>query len=250
MGDLVVGVLGAAGRMGSEVCRAVRAAHGLELGAALDQGDSLDLLTANGVDVVVDFTVPESVMDNLSYCIGEGIHCVVGTSGFTPEKLKDVEALLSQHPEVGVVVAANFGIGAVLMMQFAAQAARFFESVELVELHHPDKVDAPSGTARRTAELIAAERARAGVPVAPDATETGQEARGMAVDGVPIHSVRLRGLIAHQEVLLGSPGEVLTIRHDSLNRESFMPGVVLAVREVGARPGLTIGIDPLLQGRG
>lgn len=246
MSEIAVGVLGAAGRMGSEVCRAVKAADGLALAAALDEGDDLSLLVEQGVDVVVDFTVPEVVMDHIEFCISAGIHCVVGTSGFTPDRLTAVADLLGDNPAIGVLIAPNFGIGAVLMMQFAERAARFFESAEIVELHHPDKVDAPSGTALRTAELMGEARDRAGVPDSPDATQGDREARGRMIAGVPVHSVRLRGLVAHQEVLLGSAGETLRIRHDSLNRESFMPGVVLAVRAVPERPGLTVGIDSLL----
>ncbi len=247
MADTVVGVLGAAGRMGSQVCRAVRDSGDLTLGAALDDGDSLETLTANDVEVVVDFTVPDAVMGNLEFCIDAGIHCVVGTSGFTPDRLAAVDRMLGSDPRVGVLVAPNFGIGAVLLMQFAAKAARFYESAEIVELHHPDKVDAPSGTARRTAELISAARADVGLAASPDATESDATARGLDVGGVRVHSVRLRGLIAHQEVLFGSAGETLTLRHDSLDRESFMPGVLLAVRAVAERPGLTLGIDPLLE---
>jgi len=246
MTDIAVGVLGAAGRMGSEVCRAVKAADGLSLAAALDEGDDLSLLVEQGAQVVVDFTVPEVVMSNIEFCISAGIHCVVGTSGFTPDRLAEVGELLGDNPQIGVLIAPNFGIGAVLMMQFAERAARFFESAEIVELHHPDKVDAPSGTALRTAELMGAARSEAGVANSPDATQGDREARGRTVAGVPVHSVRLRGLVAHQEVLLGSAGETLQIRHDSLNRESFMPGVVLAVRAVPDRLGLTVGIDPLL----
>jgi len=246
MSDITVGVLGAAGRMGSEVCRAVKAADGLSLAAALDEGDDLSLLVEQGVQVVVDFTVPEVVMTNIEFCIAAGIHCVVGTSGFTPDRLAEVAELLGDNPQVGVLIAPNFGIGAVLMMQFAERAARFFESAEIVELHHPDKVDAPSGTALRTAELMGEARSQAGVATGPDATQGDRESRGRSIAGVPVHSVRLRGLVAHQEVLLGSAGETLQIRHDSLNRESFMPGVVLAVRAVPDRLGLTVGIDPLL----
>jgi 4-hydroxy-tetrahydrodipicolinate reductase len=248
MADTVVGVVGAAGRMGAQVCQAVRDSADLTLGAALDVGDDLSLLTANGVGVAVDFTVPDAVMATVRHCIDAGIHCVVGTSGFTPDRLAEVERMLGPEPRVGVLIAPNFAIGAVLLMQFAATAARFYESAEIVELHHPDKVDAPSGTARHTAELMAAARARAGLPPSPDATQIGGEARGADIDGVRVHAVRLRGLIAHQEVLLGSPGEVLTLRHDSLNRESFMPGVLLAVRAVPGRPGLTVGIDALVAG--
>jgi len=241
-----VGVLGARGRMGAEVCRAVDGADGLELVAQLDEGDALDGLTAAGAQVVVDFTHPGAVLDNIAWCVEHGIAAVVGTSGFDDERLDRVRSLLDATPG-HVLIAPNFGIGAVLMMQFAKKAAPFFESVEIIELHHPNKVDAPSGTATHTARLIAAARAEAGSEPAPDATtDTLDGARGASVDGIPVHSVRLRGLIAHQEVLLGTPGETLTIRHDSLDRASFMPGVVMAVRAVGDRPGLTVGLEPLL----
>lgn len=243
-----VGVLGARGRMGSEVCAAVRQAPDLELVAELDVGDDVSGLATAGAQVAVDFTVPDTVMENISACAAAGIDVVVGTSGFTPERLNQVQTILAEAPRVGVVIAPNFGIGAVLMMQFAAKAAPFFESVEIVELHHPDKVDAPSGTARQTAAVIGAAREAAQTPAAPDATQEGDEAaRGEMVAGVPVHSVRLRGLVAHQEVLLGSMGETLTIRHDSLDRRSFMPGVLLAIRHVVSRPGLTVGIDSLLE---
>lgn len=246
-GAIKVGVLGASGRMGAEVCRAVSAAADMQLVAALDVGDDLSDLSAAGAQVVVDFTVPGAVMANIDHCVSAGIDMVVGTSGFTPERLAEVETIMANAPDVGVLVAPNFGIGAVLMMQFAAKAAPFFESVEVIELHHPDKVDAPSGTARQTAALIGAARQAAGVPLSPDATGEDQfTARGEAVAGVPVHAVRLRGLTAHQEVLFGSPGETLTLRHDSLDRASFMPGVLLAIRGVRTRPGLTVGIDELL----
>lgn len=243
-----VGVLGAKGRMGGEVCRAVQAAPDMELVSALDVGDDLSELTERQVQVVVDFTVPDTVMAHISACAAAGINVVVGTSGFTPERLDEVRNILAEAPTVGVLVAPNFGIGAVLMMQFAAKAAPYFESVEIVELHHPDKVDAPSGTARQTAALIAEARSEAGTPAAPDATQDGdRQARGEVIQGVPVHAVRLRGLVAHQEVLLGSAGESLTIRHDSLDRSSFMPGVLLAIRAMTDRPGLTVGIDSLLE---
>ncbi|MFM2437952.1 MAG: hypothetical protein RLZ55_769 [Actinomycetota bacterium] len=241
---LRVGVLGAQGRMGREVCRAVDAAEDMDLGAALDVGDDLAGLVAAGVEVVVDFTTPTAVMDNLTFLIQHGIDVVVGTTGFDDDRLAKVRHLLAAQPGVGVLVAANFGIGAVLMMHVAELAAPYFESVEIVELHHPDKVDAPSGTATVTARRIAASRAGRR---SPDATEQQLDgARGADVDGVTVHSVRLRGLVAHQEVLFGSAGETLTVRHDSLDRESFMPGVLLAVRAIGNRPGLTLGIEPLL----
>ncbi len=241
-----IGLLGARGRMGAEVCRAVTDADDLELVAAVDAGDPLAALSA--ADVVIDFTHPDVVMDNLRWCIADGRHCVVGTTGFTTARLDTVRGWLGDHPDVGVVIAPNFGLGAVLMMKFAAQAAPYFDSVEIIELHHPGKADAPSGTARRTAELIAAARAESGRAPAPDATSDSLDgARGASVDGVPVHSVRAAGLVAHQEVLFGSPGETLTIRHDSFDRSSFMPGLLLAVRAVLSRPGLTVGIDDLLE---
>lgn len=242
-----VGVLGARGRMGSSVCRAIEAADGLDLVARVDIDDALDQITSAGADTVVDFTRPDVVMDNLRWCVEHGVDAVVGTSGFDDNRLAQVRGWLEADPTVGVLVVPNFSIGAVLMMRFAAQAARFFESAEITELHHPDKADAPSGTALRTAGLIAAARADSGRPPMPDATTsevTG--ARGADVEGVRVHSVRLRGLVAHQEVLLGGVGETLSIRHDSLDRASFMPGVVAAVRAVGGRPGLTVGLDDVL----
>ncbi len=235
-------VLGARGRMGSEVVRAVEGADDLELAAALDAGDALDL---SGADVAVDFTSPDAVMGNLRACVDAGVHAVVGTTGFDDARLAEVRSLL-QGTSVGVLVAPNFGVAAVLMMQFAATAARYFESVEVVELHHPHKADAPSGTARRTAELVA--EARAGMDPMPDATTSALDgARGADVAGVRVHAVRLAGLVAHQEVLLGGAGESLTIRHDSYDRASFMPGVLLGVRSIAARPGLTVGLEHLLE---
>jgi 4-hydroxy-tetrahydrodipicolinate reductase len=233
-----VGVLGARGRVGSQVCRAVDAATDLELVAAAD----------GGADVVVDFTTPDAVMGNLRGCIDQGIHTVVGTSGFTQDRLDQVRSWLADKPDVGVVIAPNFAIGAVLMMEFAAQAARFFDSVEIIEMHHPRKLDAPSGTAIRTAQMVAAARAAAGLSEMPDATaDHSTGARGAEVHGVRVHAIRAAGLLAHQEVLLGGEGETLTLRHDSLDRSSFIPGVLLAVRSVSARPGLTIGLAPLLR---
>jgi 4-hydroxy-tetrahydrodipicolinate reductase len=237
-----VGVLGARGRMGSEVCRAVEAADGMTLAGAVDEGDDRDALRS--ADVVVDFTTPDVVMGNLEWCIAAGKHAVVGTTGFDAARLQQVREWLGDTPATGVLIAPNFGIGAVLMMRFAAVAAPHFESVEIVELHHPNKVDAPSGTARRTAELVA--EARAGRR-SPDATtQEVAGARGSEVDGVRVHSVRLAGLVAHQEVLLGGHGETLTIRHDSLARESFMPGVLLGVQWVCEHHGLTVGIEAAL----
>lgn len=239
-----VGVLGARGRMGLEVCRAVEAAEDLELVAKIDDGDPRD---ARGASVLVDFTTPDVVMDNLRWAIGSGIHTVVGTTGFTAERLDTVRGWLAEQPGVGSLIAPNFGIGAVLMMQFAQKAARYFDSVEIIEQHHPRKLDAPSGTATHTARLIAAARAEAGCGPMPDATKEEQAgARGADIDGVRVHAVRAAGLVAHQEVLFGTAGETLTIRHDSLDRASFMPGVLMAVRAVPGRPGLTVGLDALL----
>lgn len=240
-----VGVLGAKGKVGATMVHAVESAEDLTFTTGVDAGDPLTLLTDANTDVVIDFTHPDVVMDNLKFLIDNGIHAVVGTTGFTWDRIEQVEAWLKDKPESAVLIAPNFAIGAVLSMHFAQQAARYFESVEIIELHHPHKADAPSGTAARTAKLIA--EARKGMPPNPDATSTGLDgARGADVDGVPVHSVRLAGLIAHQEVLFGTQGETLTIRHDSLDRSSFVPGVLLAVRKVGERPGLTIGIEPLL----
>jgi 4-hydroxy-tetrahydrodipicolinate reductase len=243
---LKVGVLGAKGKMGAQVCAAVEAADDLELVAAVDAGDDREPLRA--AEVVVDFTAPSVVMENLQWCLQEGLSVVIGTTGFDAERLEIVRGWLKQAPSSSVLIAPNFGIAAVLMMRFASLAARWFDSVEIIELHHPDKVDAPSGTSRRTAELIAEARVDAGLEVAgPDATTTSLDgARGASVFGVPVHAIRLAGLVAHQEVLFGTAGETLTIRHDSLDRESFMPGVLMAVRAVTERPGLTLGIEELL----
>lgn len=236
-----VAVLGAKGRMGAEVVAAVRGADDLTLGPLYDLGDTLDL---SDVDVAVDFTHPSAVMDNLKSCIEAGVHVVVGTTGFDDSRLDQVRDWL-KGTDVGVLVAANFGVAAVLMMRFAAQAAPYFESVEIIELHHPGKADAPSGTARRTAELIA--EARRGMPPMPDATSQALEgSRGADVEGVRVHSLRLAGLVAHQEVMLGGAGETLTLRHDSYDRSSFMPGVLLGIRHITSRPGLTVGLDALL----
>jgi len=242
-----VAVLGARGRMGSEVVKAVEATDGLALVAALDLGDSLDQLKGSAAHVVVDFTTPDSVMSNLEFLINNGINVVVGTTGFDDAKLATIKGWLAQNPSVGVLIAPNFAIGAVLMMEFAEKAARYFESAEIVELHHPAKVDAPSGTAARTAELMSAARKDAGLGAMPDATTTALEgARGALVGGIPVHSVRARGLVAHQEVLFGGLGETLTIRHDSIDRAGFMPGVILGVRKIVNTPGLTHGLDKFM----
>ncbi|MFC4616090.1 4-hydroxy-tetrahydrodipicolinate reductase [Cellulomonas algicola] len=242
-----VAVLGAAGRMGSTVVQAVDDAPDLELAVALDAGGDLSAVVDAGAHVAVDFTVPSVTEGNVHALVDAGVHAVVGTTGWDDESLARVRDHLADRPGVGVLVAPNFAIGAVLAMVFAARAARWFESAEVVELHHPNKVDAPSGTARHTAAGIAAARAAAGLGPMPDATEqTLDGARGADVDGVRVHAVRLRGLVAHEEILLGNAGEQLTIRHDSFDRVSFMPGVLLGVREVGRRPGLTVGLEHLL----
>ena len=240
-------MLGAGGKVGREVCRAVEAADDLALVVEVEAGDPLSSLVDAGTEAVVDFTHPDAVMANLEFCIAHGLHAVVGTTGFDEGRLAQLREWLSASPSTGVLVAPNFSIGAVLMMRYAAEAARFFDSVEVVELHHPTKADAPSGTARRTAELVAAARREAGCGPVPDATSTALDgARGAEVDGIRVHSVRARGLVAHQEVVLGGLGETLTIRHDSMDRASFTPGVLLGLRQVGQRPGLTVGLEDLL----
>ena len=242
-----VAVLGAKGRMGAEVVKAVEDEPGMSLIAALDLGDSLDQLIGSGTHVVVDFTTPDSVMTNLDFLINKGINVVVGTTGFDDKKLAVVAEMCKQNPSVGVLIAPNFAIGAVLMMEFATKAARYFESAEIIELHHPDKVDAPSGTAARTAQLMSDARKAAGLAPMPDATSTSLEgARGSLVGDIPVHSVRARGLVAHQEVIFGGLGETLTIRHDSIDRAGFMPGVLLGVRKVITAPGLTHGLDKFM----
>jgi len=242
-----VAVLGAKGRMGTESVKAISAADDLELVASLDLGDSLDLLKSSGAEVVLDFTTPDSVMKNLEFAISNGINVVVGTTGIDSQRMDVIKSLLAKNPKVGAIIVPNFGLGAVLMMQFAAKAATYFESVEIIELHHPDKADAPSGTATRTAELISEARAKAKKSAIADKTSSGLAgARGAKVGDVPIHSIRLRGLVAHQEVLLGDQGETLSIRHDSIDRSGFMPGVLLAIRSVKTRAGLTFGLENLL----
>jgi 4-hydroxy-tetrahydrodipicolinate reductase len=247
MSKLRVAVLGAGGRIGSEAVRAVEAADDLELVAALGRGDKLETLVESRAQVAVELTTPGSVMGNLDFCVRHGVHAVVGTTGWTAERLAQLDTSLAASPETGVLIAPNFSIGAVLTMKFSEMAARWFESVEIIELHHPNKADAPSGTAARTAQLIAGARADAGSAPQPDATVTALEgARGADVDGVRVHSVRLRGLLAHQEVILGGEGETLTVRHDSLHHSSFMPGILLGVRRVVSTPGLTFGLEHFL----
>ena len=241
-----VAVIGAAGRMGSQTCQAVEAAEDLTLVSRVDFGDDLAAGLAS-VQVAVVFSTPDAAEEHVLTCVSRGVHAVVGTTGWTAESLDRVQGALRQAPGIGVLVAPNFALGAVLLMRFAAMAAAHYESVEIVELHHPDKVDAPSGTARHTAELVASSRQAAGLPPMPDATATALEgARGARVEGIPVHSVRLRGLVAHEEVLLGGPGEQLTLRHDSFDRTSFMPGVLLGIRKVTGRPGLTVGLENYL----
>lgn len=238
-----VGVLGSRGRMGAEVVKAVTEAQDLELVVQLDLGDSLDLLVSSGAQVVVDFTTPESVMANLEFLIKNNINAVIGTTGFDDARIAKIKALLASSKS-GVLIAPNFAIGAVLMMEFATKAAKYFESAEIIELHHPNKVDAPSGTAARTADLMSKARKEAGLGAMPDATTSSLDgARGATVGDIPVHSVRLRGLVAHQEVLLGGIGETLSIRHDSIDRVGFMPGVLLGVRQVVTHPGLTFGLE-------
>lgn len=244
MNQIRVGVLGVSGRMGTEVVRAVTRAEGMTPVGGADLGESRELV--NRAQVVVDFTHPDAVMDNIQWCLGRGLHMVIGTTGFTEERLATVRALCAAHPEVGVLIASNFSIGAALMMKFSALAAPFYPSVEIIELHHPAKVDAPSGTSATTARRIAAARGEAKLGPVPDATVNDDGARGAVVEGIHIHGVRLQGLVAHQEVLFGDTGETLTIRHDSFDRVSFMPGVVAGIRHVVDHPGLTLEIESVL----
>jgi 4-hydroxy-tetrahydrodipicolinate reductase len=242
-----VGVLGAYGKLGSAVVTGLEGSDDFEVVARVGRVDPLETLLDAGAEAVVDVTTPDAVMGNLEFCVRHGIHAVVGTTGFDDQRLATVRGWLADAPAVGVLVAPNFSIGALLMMRFAAQAARHFESVEIVELHHPTKADAPSGTARRTAELVAAARREAGLGPVPDATSTQLDgARGAVVDGIHVHGLRIRGLVAHQEVVLGGVGETLTIRHDSLDRAGFVPGVLAGVRGVAQHPGLTVGLEEFL----
>ncbi|UUI67455.1 4-hydroxy-tetrahydrodipicolinate reductase [Aeromicrobium duanguangcaii] len=242
-----VAVLGAKGRMGSTSAEAIEAADGLELVARIDVGDDLSTAEEAGAEAALVFTTPDVAFDQARWCLERGIHVVIGTSGFGDDKVAQLREIVAAHDGVGAIVVPNFSIGAVLMMRFAAVAAPFFESVEVIEMHHPDKVDAPSGTAVRTAEVIAEARREAGSAELPDATTTDPDgARGAKVSGIPVHAVRARGFIASQEVVLGDPGEIFSIRHDSSSRESFMPGVVAALRWIPAHPGVTVGLDEVL----
>lgn len=242
-----VGVLGARGRVGSAVVDGVEEAADLELAATVDHGDDLQVLVDNAIDVIVDFTTPQAVMGNLEFCINHGIHCVVGTTGFDDERYAQVRSWCADNPEVGVLIAPNFAISAVLTMAFAKQAAPFFESAEVVEYHHPHKLDAPSGTAIKTAQGIAAARRDAGLGEAPDATEQALDgSRGADVDGVKVHAVRMTGMVAHEDVVFGTQDQSLTIRQDSYGRTSFVPGVLTGCRKVADTPGLTVGLDSYL----
>ncbi len=242
-----VGVLGAKGRVGSAVVAGVEKADDMELVATIDHGDDLQTLVDAGAEAIVDFTTPNAVMGNLEFCIENGIHCVVGTTGFNEERYNQVRQWCAANDGVGVLIAPNFAISAVLTMAFARQAARYFDSAEVVEYHHPNKLDAPSGTAFKTAQGIAEARREAGMGPMPDATEKALDgSRGADVDGVKVHAVRMQGMVAHEEVIFGTTDQSLTIRQDSYGRESFVPGVLTGVREVAGHPGLTIGLDNYL----
>lgn len=242
-----VGVLGAKGRVGQAIVEGVNAADDLELVATVDRDDSLELLKINGAEVIVDFTQPASVMGNLEYCVANGIHCVVGTTGFDEERLAQVKQWTEQKGAGNVLIAPNFAISAVLTMVLAKQAAKYFETAEVVEYHHPTKLDAPSGTAIHTAQGIAKAREEAGMDAMPDATEQQLDgARGANVNGVPVHAVRTRGMVAHEEVIFGAQGQSLTIRQDSYDRTSFVPGVLVGVREIEQHPGLVVGLEHYL----
>jgi 4-hydroxy-tetrahydrodipicolinate reductase len=242
---LKVGVLGAAGRMGSEVCRAVEADDDLQLVARVTHDDDRNWLLESGAEVVVEFTVPECVKENVIFCVENGLPVVVGATGLTGDDLDEIAGLSDRHG-VPVFVAPNFAVGAVLMMKFAREAAKYFDWAEIIERHHEKKVDAPSGTALRTAALMNEERERPWSSPDPGTTSL-DGSRGGDAGGVPIHSVRLPGSVAHQEVILGAPGETLTIKHDSLDRTSFMPGVLLAVKRVSHLSGVTVGLEHLLE---
>lgn len=242
-----VGVLGAKGRVGQTIVAAVNESDDLELVAEIGVDDDLSLLVDNGAEVVVDFTTPNAVMGNLEFCINNGISAVVGTTGFDDARLEQVRAWLEGKDNVGVLIAPNFAISAVLTMVFSKQAARFFESAEVIELHHPNKLDAPSGTAIHTAQGIAAARKEAGMDAQPDATEQALEgSRGASVDGIPVHAVRMSGVVAHEQVIFGTQGQTLTIKQDSYDRNSFAPGVLVGVRNIAQHPGLVVGLEHYL----
>lgn len=239
-----VAVLGARGRMGSMVCEAVAATSDLALISQLDVDNDINELQQHAIDVIVDFTTPDAVMNHITYAIQSKTHIVVGTSGFTPERLSHVEKECLKAPDVGVLIVPNFSIGAMLLAKLAQRAAPYFESVEIIELHHERKLDAPSQTARYTAEEIAVNRRG---KVNSDATKGSMQARGFEVAGIPIHSIRLPGLFAHEEVMFGNPGEVLSLRHDSTDRSAYMPGVLSAIRGIQQNPGFHVGLDAILE---
>lgn len=242
-----VGVLGAKGRVGQTIVTAVSEAEDLELVAEVNSGDDLNVLVEQGAEVIVDFTTPNAVMGNLEFCINNGISAVVGTTGFDEERLAQVRTWLEGKDNVGVLIAPNFAISAVLTMVFSKQAARFFESAEVIELHHPNKLDAPSGTAIHTAQGIAEARKEAGMDAQPDATEQAMDgSRGASVDGIPVHAVRMSGMVAHEQVIFGTQGQTLTIKQDSYDRNSFAPGVLVGVREINQHPGLVVGLEHYL----
>ena len=244
MRKIRVGIFGVSGKMGTEVVGAVNRAEDMTTVGGVDINE--DRTKIGRAEVVVDFTHPDAVMDNIRWCLERDIHMVIGTTGFNDERIAEVRELCEQHPGVGVLIASNFSIGAVLMMKFAALAAQFFPSAEIVELHHPHKADAPSGSAAATARRISAARAEADMEPVPDATIHDAGARGAEVEGIHVHAVRLQGLTAHQEVIFGTTGETLKIRHDSYDRVSFMPGVIEGIRHVLENPGLTHEMEEVL----
>ncbi|MGO3024694.1 MULTISPECIES: 4-hydroxy-tetrahydrodipicolinate reductase [unclassified Brevibacterium] len=242
-----VAVIGAKGRMGSHAVDAINDAEGLELVAALGSSDSLETLLEQNIDVAVELTVPKSTEDNVRFLVENGIDTVVGTTGWDNDRLARLEDTLKDHPQTAVLIAPNFSIGAVLAMRFAELAAPYFDSAEVVEIHHTRKLDAPSGTANHTAQRIAAARNAAGLPAVPDSTESDpQGARGAVIDGIHVHAIRQQGMNAHEEILFGSDGEALTIRTDSHSTSAFMPGIVTAVRSIADYTGLIHGLENML----
>ena len=244
---LRIALIGARGRMGTAIARAIRAADDLELAAEVGSHDDLTAaVSGSNVGVAVEFTVPSATADNVRTLVDLGIPTVVGTTGWDDARLEALRAQVAEHDGLGVLVAPNFAVSAVLAERFAAVAAPHFESVEVVEAHHPEKVDAPSGTGFATARAIGAARREAGLGAQPDGTATGQEARGLDVDGVPVHALRIRGVYAHEEIVFGGPAEQLAIRTEGFGPEAYTAGVLLAVRRVREHPGLTVGLAPYL----
>lgn len=247
MTEIRVAVIGAQGRMGSHAVKAIEEAEGLALVAALGSADGLDAVLDAQADVAVELTVPRATEDNVRFLVEHGIDTVVGTTGWDNDRLARLEATLKDHPETAVLIAPNFSIGAVLAMRFAELAAPYFDSAEVVEIHHTRKLDAPSGTANHTAQRIAAARNAAGLPAVPDSTESDpQGARGAVIDGIHVHAIRQQGMNAHEEILFGSDGEALTIRTDSHSTSAFMPGIVTAVRSIADYTGLIHGLENML----